>query len=169
MKPQSDAGQMITEVVAVRSNDTTGLVLFRQRFEGPSMIHGEQAVSALLGAFELLTHRGHGSAAWASPFRDNALAFLLDSTSDAINLWSADGELVYHNRTAEQLGIGRCDDTAVEQLTIDGRAFERRTARCRCGGKEYVCEIVRELELPRFPVECALVAPHEQPLRPANP
>jgi hypothetical protein len=115
----------------------------------------------LLSAFELLTHRGNGSAAWASPFRDNALAFLLDSMSDATNLWGSEGELLYRNRAAEQLGIGRCDDTAVEEVTICGRRFERRTARCRCGGKEYLFEILRDLELTRFPTERALIDPRE--------
>ena len=167
MKPQSVAEQM-TEAVAASSNNTTMLVLFRQRFEGPSLMHGEQAVSALLSAFELLTHRGNGCAAWASPFRDNALAFLLDSMSDATNLWGSEGELLYRNRAAERLGIGRCDDTAVEELTIYGRRFERRTARCRCGGKEFVFEILRDLELPRFPTERALVGPREQHLVAAN-
>jgi hypothetical protein len=160
MKPQSVAEQM-TEAVAASSNNTTMLVLFRQRFEGPSLMRGEQAATALLSAFELLTKRGNGSAAWASPFRDNALAFLLDSMSDATNLWGSDGELLYRNRAAEQLGIGRCDDTAVEELTIYGRHFERRTARCRCGGKEYLFEILRDLERPRFPTERALIDTRE--------
>lgn len=161
MNPQTEAEQT-TETVPASSNDTTTLVMFRQRFEGPSSMHGEQAVSALLGAFELLTHRGNGSAAWASPFRDNALAFLLDSMSDAGNLWDWEGELLYRNRAAEQLGIGRCDDTAAEELTIHGRRFERRAARCRCGDTEYVLEILRDLELRRFPPERTLVGPREQ-------
>jgi len=160
MKPQSVVEQM-TEAVAASSNNTTMVVLFRQRFEGPSLMRGEQAVSALLSAFELLTHRGNGSEAWASPFRDNALAFLLDSMSDATNLWGSEGALLYRNRAAEELGIGRYDDTAVEELTIRGRRFERRTARCRCEGKEYLFEILRDLELPRFPIERALSGPRE--------
>jgi hypothetical protein len=160
MKPQSVATPM-TEEIPASSHGTTMLVLFRQRVEGPSLIHGEQAVSALLGAFELLTHRGNGSAAWASPFRDNALAFLLDSISDATNLWGPEGELLYRNRAAEQLGIGRCDDTGAEELMIYGRHFERRAARCRCGGKQYVLEILRDLEQPRLAKERALVGPVE--------
>ena len=121
MKPRSMAEQM-TEAVAASSNNTTMLVLFRQRFEGPSLMRGEQAVSALLSAFELLTNRGNGSAAWASPFRDNALAFLLDSMSDAANLWGSAGELLYRNRAAEQLGIGRCDDTRWRSSRFAGGA-----------------------------------------------
>lgn len=155
MKPQSVATQM-TDATPASSNNTTTLVLFCQRFEGPRLMHGEQAVSALLCAFELLTHRGNGNAAWASPFRDNALAFLLDSMSDATNLWGPEGELLYRNRAAEQLGIGRCDDAAAEELTIHGRHFERRAARCRYGSKEYVFEILREREQQRSPMERAL-------------
>ncbi len=154
MKPQSVATQM-TDAIPASSQSTTMPVLFRQRVEGPSLMHGERATTALLSAFELLTHRGNGSAAWASPFRDNALAFLLDSISDATNLWGPEGELLYRNRAGEQLGIGRCDDTAVEELTIRGRRFERRAARCRCRGKEYVLEILRDLEPQRFPNERA--------------
>jgi len=138
-------------------------VLFHQRFEGPRLMRGEEAVSALISAFELLTHRGNGGAAWASPFRDNALAFLLDSMSDATNLWGSEGQLLYRNRAAEQLGIGRCDDTPVAELTIYGRRFERRAARCSCGGKEYLFEIVRDLEPPRFPTQRALSGPRPVP------
>lgn len=163
MKPQSVATQM-TDATPPSPNNATTLVLFRQRVEGPSLMHGEQAVSALLSAFELLTHRSDGSAAWASPFRDNALAFLLDSISDATNLWGPEGELLYRNRAAEQLGIGRCDDAAAEELTIDGRRFERRAARCRCGGTEYVLEILRDLDQQRVPRERALVGPGEEHL-----
>jgi len=158
MKPQSVAEQM-TDTVPASSNNTTALVLFRRQFEGPSLMHSDQAVSALLSAFELLTHRGNGSAAWASPFRDNALAFLLDSMSDAANLWGPEGELLYRNRAAEQLGAGRCDDTAVEELTMYGRRFERRTARCRYGGKDYVFEILRDLERRRSPIDQSAEAP----------
>lgn len=144
MKPQPVAEQ-ITDAIPAGS-----LVLFRQRVEGPSLINGEQAVFALLSAFELLTHRGNGNAAWASPFRDNALAFLLDSMSDAANLWGPEGALLYRNRAAERLGVGRCDETAAQELTIYGRRFERRAARCRCGNKQYLLEILCDLELQRF-------------------
>jgi hypothetical protein len=161
MKPQSVAEPM-TDAVRASSHNTTTLVLFCQRFEGPRLMHGEQAAHALLSAFELLTHRGNGSAAWASPFRDNALAFLLDSMSDVANLWGPEGELLYRNRAAEQLGIGRCDDTAAEELTIHGRRFERRAARYHCRGKEYVLEILRKIEPWRSPTERPLAGPGER-------
>jgi hypothetical protein len=81
---------------------------------------------------------------------------------DATNLWGPEGELLYRNRAAEQLCIGRCDDTAAEELTIHGRRFERRAARCRCEGKEYLLEVLREIEQHRFTKERALVVPYEQ-------
>lgn len=161
---QQDVATQKTDAIPTSSQDTTALVLFRQRVEGPSLVHGELAVSALLGAFELLTRRGDGSAAWASPFRDNALSFLLDAMSDATNLWGSDGELLYRNRAAEQLCIGRCDDTAAEEVTIDGRRFERRAVRCRFGDNQYVLEILRDLEQERFPREHLLVGQSGQRL-----
>jgi hypothetical protein len=49
----------------------------------------------LLAAFDLLSRRGVGPRAWATPFRDDPIAFLLDSMSDAVTLlWGAeDSEL----------------------------------------------------------------------------
>lgn len=129
------------EATRVSSN---AVVLFRQRVAGPSLTHGEQALSALLDAFELLNHRGDGREAWASPFRDNPLAFLLDSMGDATNLWGPDGLLLYRNRAAQELGLGLADDTAAQELVMAGRRFQRRTAQCNCRGRCYMLEVLRE-------------------------
>jgi hypothetical protein len=123
---------------------SNAMVLFRQRVAGPSLTHGEQALSALLDAFELLNHRGDGREAWASPFRDNALAFLLDTMGDATNLWDPDGRLLYRNRAAQELGLGQADDTGAEELFVAGRRFQRRTAQCSCRGRLYMLEVLRE-------------------------
>jgi hypothetical protein len=152
-EPRSGAG-------STSSDSPNTLVLFRQRVEGPSLMHGEQAVSALLAAFELLSHRGSGSAAWAWPFRDNALAFLLDSMSDAINLWGPSGDLVYRNRASERLDIGHFDYAAIGELTFQGRHFERRSTRCMHRGEEYVIEILAERG--PVPVAGALVGRREE-------
>lgn len=143
-EPGSPAG-------STSSDGPNPLVLFRQRVEGPSLMHGEQAVSALLAAFELLSRRGSGSAAWARPFRDNALSFLLDSMSDATNLWGPGGALLYRNHASERLDIGHFDDAAIGELTFHGRRFERRSTRCMHRGEEYVIEILAE----RAPVPAA--------------
>lgn len=123
---------------------SNAVVLFRQRVTGPTLTHGEQALSALLDAFELLNLRGDGREAWASPFRDNALAFLLDAMGDAANLWGPDGLLLYRNRAAQELGLGLADDTAAQELVMAGRRFQRRTAQCRCRGQSYMLEVLRE-------------------------
>jgi hypothetical protein len=140
-----------TDAGATHSDSPNTLVLFRQRVEEPSLMHGEQAISALLAAFELLSHRGSGSTAWACPFRDNALAFLLDSMSDAANLWGPSGDLLYRNRASERLAIGHFDCAAIGELTFRGRHFERRSTRCMHRGEEYVIEVFAE----RGPVPAA--------------
>lgn len=94
-------------------------------------MHGEQAVFRFAQRLRVTHPPRQGKRCLGSPFRDNALAFLLDSMSDAANLWGPEGELLYRNRAAEQLGIGRCDDTAVEVLTIYGRRFEPLRASAR--------------------------------------
>lgn len=121
------------------------LVVFRPPLDGPSSLRTDVAFAALLSAFELLAQRGDGSEPWALPFRDNVLAFLLDSMGDAANLWSAEGELLYRNRASEQLHFGRFDAPATAQLTYRGRRFERRAAECTSRGRRYVLEILREV------------------------
>jgi hypothetical protein len=99
----------------------------------------------LLRAFGLLARRGAGEEAWASPFRDHPIAFLLDTVSDAASIWTVSGELLYQNRMARELGIGRGTDAAMEELSAGGRRFERRTIRSSSNGVEYVIEILREV------------------------
>jgi hypothetical protein len=105
----------------------------------------EQAVSELLAAFELLTHRGSGVSPWAAPFLEHPVAFLLDTMTDAMNVWGSEGELLYQNRAAAALGLGRREAAALEVFTSRGRRFERRCLSCRLQGAEYVLEIIHEL------------------------
>jgi hypothetical protein len=104
----------------------------------------DSAKTALLSAFQLLSSRGSGPTAWAASFRHNPIAFLLDTSSDAVNLWETGGHLLYRNRAAERLGLGRCDETAWEVLTEGPRRLERRCCRMRWGKAEYVLEIIGE-------------------------
>jgi len=108
-------------------------------------VRAERATADLLDAFQLLTRRGAGLLAWAAPFRDHPIAFLLDSMTDAANLWGGEGELLYQNRAAAALGIGRADETSSESFSNEGRRFERRCLRCRADHIEYVLEIIHEL------------------------
>jgi hypothetical protein len=105
----------------------------------------ERSMSALLDAFELLAHHGSGSHPWAEPFRHDPIAFLLDTISDAANVWSRRGDLLYQNHAAAKLGLGRCDETVLEEFSADGRRFERRCLCCRSDGSEYILEIIHEI------------------------
>ncbi len=106
---------------------------------------GEPAVSALMGAFDLLARRGSGKNPWAASYRHNPVAFLLDAVSDADTLWRGSGELVYRNRAAEELGVSRGDEVTYEIFKSGGRRFERRCVRFRYGEAEFTLEIVRRV------------------------
>jgi hypothetical protein len=99
----------------------------------------------LIRAFELLNRRGPGVLGWAAPFRDDPLAFVLDSMSDALNLWKAGGKLLFSNTAALSLGLEWRDAKPFEQFSSKGRRFERRCIRYTADGGEYVLEIVRQI------------------------
>ena len=104
-----------------------------------------RAVEELLGAFTLLAFRGTGNQPWVAPFRHDPIAFLLDTVSDATNLWAADArELLYQNRAATALAVGRCDDTVAEEFAVGDRHFERRCLRFGAGGRDYILEIIHQ-------------------------
>lgn len=105
---------------------------------------GEQAVAALLDALDLLVHRGPGAATWATSFRHDPIAFLLDSASDAIRVWSL-GQVIYANRAAARLDLGPRAAVALEVLALDGVQLERRCLRFHRAGREYLLEIVHEM------------------------
>jgi hypothetical protein len=103
---------------------------------------GEIGSAALVAAFALLARRGMGPLAWTAFFRHDPIAFLLDTTSDAINLWRSSGELLYRNRAAERLKIGGPEESGREVWWPRGRRFERRCCRFRCGNEEYMVEVI---------------------------
>jgi hypothetical protein len=105
----------------------------------------ERAASSLLHALGLLSRRGIGGLAWSTPFHDDPIAFMLDSMNDALNVWDADGKLVFQNRTALGLGLGQASDAAYEVFSSGGRRFERRCQRCRARGQSFVLEIIHEV------------------------
>jgi hypothetical protein len=65
--------------------------------------------------------------------------------SDAVSVWNAAGELLYENRAAAALGVGRCEEAPLESFSARGRRFERRSIRCHSGGAEYVLEVIHEV------------------------
>jgi PAS domain-containing protein len=117
----------------------------------------DSALGQLLRALELLDRRGTGVQAWAAPFRDNPIAFLLDSIGDALRLWSSSGELLFQNRHAARLAerqgghelhgakVRHSREAPLERFTSRGQRFERRSLRCAGDGIEYVIEIVHPL------------------------
>jgi len=108
-------------------------------------LSGERRLAELLEVFELLSRRGIGLRAWAAPFRDDPLAFLLDTMSDGTRIWNARGELIYQNRAAAELRVGGREEVPIELILVNGQRFERRCLRCRLRGTDYVLEIVREV------------------------
>jgi len=103
-----------------------------------------QGVSALLRAVALLGRRGPGPFAWATPFREDPIAFLLDTASDAISLWSSGGELLYRNRAASHLGVGSFSLVSSSACSAR-RRVQRRHVRCQSADSEYVLEVIREV------------------------
>lgn len=127
--------------------------------DSPHRLAHDGALGQLLRAFALLNQRGTGGQAWAAPFRDNPIAFLLDSMSDALTIWSSSGELLFQNRYAARLAgrqgskahhggkLRHSRDVPLERFTSLGQRFERRSLRCAGEGIEYVIEIVHPLPL----------------------
>jgi hypothetical protein len=134
-----------TEVLEPLRKRTTSPTKSSDRGETPQESPAEHRLADLLEAFELLSHRGVGVRAWAAPFRDDPLAFLLDTVSDGARIWNARGDLVYENRAAAEIGVGGSNETPVEVLVVNDRSFERRCLRCHFHDVDYILEIVREV------------------------
>ena len=99
------------------------------------------SLSQLLHAFELLNRQGTGAFAWAAPFRDDPIAFVLDSMSDAVRIWSSSGELIFQNRMATRLDVQAGDGYPLERLICRGQRVEKRSLRCTGAGVDYLIEI----------------------------
>jgi len=103
------------------------------------------SLSQLLCTFELLNRQGPGVFARAAPFRDDPIAFVLDSIGDAVRIWSSSGDLLFQNRMAARLDIQPGDGYPLERLTSRGQHFEKRSLRCTGGGVDYLIEIAHEV------------------------
>jgi hypothetical protein len=125
-------------------------ILFRRREEPPRVPPSDRGLRTLLHALELLARRGTGGRAWAAPFREDPIAFLLDTMSDAVTLRGSGGEILHENRAAAELGLTRSVaptlvDAPMEQFVTGGKRFELRSMRCGEPGAEYFIEIIREV------------------------
>jgi hypothetical protein len=113
---------------------------------------GLQTSYGLLSAFDRIARRGSGECSWAAPLDDDPIAFLLDSISDAANLWTADGARLCRNRASIAFGLISfvpapicTPEGAVEAFSVEGRRYERRCLRCRIQAADYVLEVIRKL------------------------
>lgn len=109
------------------------------------LLPSERAVAALLTACELLTRRGPDEHGWATPFQQDPVAFLLDTVSDAVNVWDPEGVAVYSNRAAEELGCGDCAEAAPRRFVHAGRHYERRCSHVEYQSEQYVLEVLHEV------------------------
>lgn len=97
---------------------------------------------ALLAALARLACRGEGVGAWAPPLVDDPIAFLLDSVHDAVNVWSATGQLLYSNHAASMLELGWPGGPKLEELTRGGRICERRCMQFTLWKESYLIEVI---------------------------
>jgi hypothetical protein len=98
----------------------------------------------LVAACTLLACRGTGPQAWTFGYRQDPVAFLLDTIEEAVSLWTTEGARLYRNRAAESLNSGWRGYVALERLRQDHRDLERRCISFSLGHTGYVSEIVHE-------------------------
>ena len=99
----------------------------------------------LLSALRHLTFRAGEPGAWATPLAQDPIAFLLDAVDEAVNVWSARGELLYSNRAATDLDLDCAAHPGVTSFVRGGKRYERRCLAFGAYSTTYVLEIVREL------------------------
>jgi hypothetical protein len=105
----------------------------------------QSSLAPLLLALRHLAFRAGDPGSWAPPLAEDPLAFLLDALDETINVWSADGRLLYSNRAAADGNFDSAGRPGVTSFARDGRRFERRCLAFEAYGGTYVVEIVREL------------------------
>lgn len=98
------------------------------RVETPSFQDDLLALNALLGAVRRLTRRGQGPSAWAPVHRD-PISFLLDTMSDALVVRGLDGEVLFANPVAEQLGLQQRNFAAYEEFELGEESYLARGLR----------------------------------------
>jgi hypothetical protein len=104
---------------------------------------------SLLAAARRLAFRGTGPSAWAAPLSEDPIAFLLDSTSDAVVIWSSTGRLVYANRAAAPLNLRAPAAPGVSTIVLGERQLERRSLHFPFYSRSYVVEVIRSSDRKR--------------------
>ena len=128
-------------------NEPQALALWRPGPEPPQQEAVPEASNLLplLSALRHLAFRAGEPGAWGAPLARDPIAFLLDSITEAVNVRTASGELVYSNRSAADFGPLGSADPGVTELARGGQRFERRAVAFEAVGTTYVVEIVREI------------------------
>ena len=108
----------------------------------PRYTLSDPAARALVSAMELLNFRSSGPAAWVSPFRENPIAFLLDSMADAVTVKDEHGAVVFRNRAGMELQLTGCESESLTVIIVAGQRFERRRIRFSAGRDTFVMEIL---------------------------
>ena len=99
----------------------------------------------LLSALRHLTFRAGEPGAWGTPLAEDPIAFLLDAVDEAVNVWTARGELVYSNRAAGDLDLDCPGHPGLTSFVRGDRRFERRCLAFDAYSTTYVVEIVRQI------------------------
>jgi len=123
------------------------LVLWQPQPEPPEP-EVEPALPNLLPLLSALRHLGFRAGepgAWGAPLARDPIAFLLDSITEAVNVRTTSGELIYSNRTAAELDPLGPADPGVSELARGGQRFERRAVAFETVDATYIVEILREI------------------------
>lgn len=105
-------------------------------------------LAALLAGLRHLTFRAGRAGepgAWATPLAEDPIAFVLDAVDEAVNVWTAAGQLLWSNRAVADLDLDRAGHPGVTWFARGDRRFERRCLAFDSYGVTYVLEVVREL------------------------
>ena len=123
------------------------LVLWRPRPEPPheEVVPATPNLLPLLSALRHLAFRAGEPGAWGAPLARDPIAFLLDSITEAVNVRTTSGELVYSNRSAADFGPFGPADPGVTELARGGQRFERRAVAFEAVGTTFIVEILREI------------------------
>lgn len=89
-------------------------------------VHKQRAsLLSLLHAIEHLDRRGPGPAGWA-PVAGDPVTFLLDAISDGLLVRGRDGEVVFANALAHQVGLAQRAFVAFEEFEQAGEIYTVR-------------------------------------------
>ena len=133
-------------VELAEENAPPALVLWQPRPEPPEPEVQPELPNLLplLSALRHLAFRAGEPGAWGAPLARDPIAFLLDSITEAVNVRTTSGELVYSNRSAAELDPLGPVVPGVSELARGGRRFERRAVVFEAVDATYIVEILRE-------------------------